>query len=79
LRSSYKCRTNQQFAANIVISGATFFERNHPMTISIGTAYGITSRQIEQFCVAAALRSWPPDIDDVPKVSATKKVPSRGR
>ncbi len=29
---------DQQFAAKMVVSGATVFERNHPITIAIGTA-----------------------------------------
>ncbi|MBB4396677.1 hypothetical protein [Bradyrhizobium sp. ERR14] len=41
--------TDQQFAAKMLISGATVFERSHPMTIAIGTAYGWSSEQIDQF------------------------------
>lgn len=43
----------QQFAANMIISGATSFERMHPMTVAIGTAYGWSSEQVDQFFIAA--------------------------
>lgn len=46
--------TAQQFAAKMVVSGATTFERAHPMTIAIGTAYGMTSDDIDAFFIAAA-------------------------
>lgn len=45
---------SQQFAAKMLVSGATVFERNHPMTIAIGAAYGMTSEQIDEFFRAAA-------------------------
>lgn len=43
-----------QFAAKMLVSGATVFERNHPMTIAIGTAYGWTADQIDDFFRAAS-------------------------
>jgi hypothetical protein len=46
---------DQQFAAKMVVSGATSFERQHPMTIAIGTAYGMSSEQIDEFFAAAAV------------------------
>jgi hypothetical protein len=47
---------DQQFAAKMLVSGATVFERSHPMTVAIGTAYGWTSAQIDAlFSAAAAL------------------------
>lgn len=46
--------SDQQFGANMIISGATQFVRNHPMTVAIGTAYGWTSDQIDQFFIAAS-------------------------
>jgi hypothetical protein len=45
----------QQFAAKMLVGGATVFERNHPMTIAIGTAYGWTSSQVDDFFRAASL------------------------
>lgn len=46
---------DQQFAAKMLVGGATLFERNHPMTIAIGTAYGWTSGQVDDFFRAASL------------------------
>jgi hypothetical protein len=45
---------DQQFNAKMIVSGATVFERNNPLTIAIGTAYGWSSAQIDAFFVAAA-------------------------
>jgi hypothetical protein len=38
----------------MILSGATVFERNHPMTIAIGEAYGWTSEQVDGFFRTAA-------------------------
>jgi hypothetical protein len=46
---------DQQFAAQMILSGATVFERTHPMTETIGTAYGWTGDQVDDFFRAAAL------------------------
>jgi hypothetical protein len=46
---------DQQFGAKMLVGGATVFERNHPMTIAIGTAYGWTSEQVDDFFRAASL------------------------
>jgi hypothetical protein len=46
---------DQQFNAKMIISGATTFLRNHPLTVSIGAAFGMTPAQIDQFFIAAAL------------------------
>jgi hypothetical protein len=46
---------DQQFSIKMVVSGATMFERQNPLTISIGTAYGMTSDQIDAFFLAASL------------------------
>lgn len=46
---------DQQFAAQMIVSGATVFERTNPLTIQIGAAYGWTSAQIDAFFTAAAL------------------------
>lgn len=46
---------DQQFAAKMLVSGATVFERTHPMTIAIGAAYGWTPSQIVDFFQAAAV------------------------
>lgn len=45
---------DQQFAAKMLVSGATVFERNHPMTLAIGAARGMSSEQIDDFFRAAA-------------------------
>ena len=45
---------DQQFAAKMLVSGATLFNRTHPMTIAIGTAYGWTPAQIDEFFRAAS-------------------------
>lgn len=44
----------QQFAAKMILSGATQFERNNPLTASIGTALGWTPAQIDAFFIAAS-------------------------
>lgn len=44
----------QQFAAKMIISGATQFDRNNPLTLSVGAALGWTSEQIDAFFIAAA-------------------------
>ena len=46
--------SDQQFAAKMLVSGATVFERNHPMTEAIGGAYGWNGAQIDAFFTAAA-------------------------
>lgn len=44
----------QKFAAQMILSGATTFERNHPLTQSIGTSLGWTDNAIDDFFRAAA-------------------------
>lgn len=44
----------QKFAAQMILSGATTFERYHPLTQSIGAALGWTDDQIDQFFRSAA-------------------------
>ena len=46
---------DQQFNAKMIISGATIFFRDHPLTVGIGAAFGMTPTQIDQFFIAAAL------------------------
>jgi hypothetical protein len=46
--------SEQQFAAKMLVSGATVFERSHPMTIAIGAAYGMSSDQVDEFFREAA-------------------------
>ncbi len=50
-----RCQADQQFAVKMLVSGATKFDRNNPVTIEIGTAYGMTSDQIDAFFHRAAL------------------------
>lgn len=45
---------DQKFAATMLLSGATVFERNHPFTEAVGAALGWTSEQIDAFFMAAA-------------------------
>lgn len=45
---------DEQFSAKMILSGATTFERNHPMTQAIGAAYGMSSAQIDQLFLAAS-------------------------
>jgi hypothetical protein len=45
----------QQFEATMMISGATTFERSHPLTIAIGAAYGWTVDRIDALFRAAAV------------------------
>jgi len=44
----------QQFDAEMLLSGATAFERNHPLTNAIGAAQGMTPDQVDQFFRDAA-------------------------
>lgn len=46
---------DQQFGAKMLVSGATIYERSHPMTIAIGMAYGWNDAEIDEFFVAAAV------------------------
>lgn len=43
-----------RFAAEMLLSGATVFDRYHPLTIAVGSAQGMSSEQIDQFFIAAA-------------------------
>lgn len=43
-----------RFGAKMLVSGATVFERRHPMTEAIGSAYGWSAEQIDAFFIAAA-------------------------
>lgn len=45
----------QQFGASMIVSGATIFQRHHPLTIAIGAASGWTADQIHAFFRAAAV------------------------
>jgi hypothetical protein len=45
----------EKFAANMLLAGATVFERNHPLTDAIGAAQGMTSNQVDDFFRAAAV------------------------
>lgn len=44
----------QRFSAQMVLAGATVFERNHPLTEAVGAALGWSSEQIDAFFIAAA-------------------------
>jgi len=45
---------DQKFAATMLLSGATQFERVHPLTEAVGAYLGWTSEQIDQFFIQAA-------------------------
>lgn len=45
---------DQKFAATMLLSGATIFERYHPFTNAVGAALGWTPDQVDQFFVAAS-------------------------
>ena len=44
----------QQFDAKMKVSGATVFNRDDPLTIGIGQAYGMSAGDIDQFFTEAA-------------------------
>jgi len=44
---------DEKFAAEMLLSGATIFQRNHPLTNAIGQTYGMTSEQIDEFFINA--------------------------
>ena len=45
---------DEKFAATMLLSGATVFERTHPFTEAVGAALGWTSEQIDGFFIQAA-------------------------
>lgn len=45
---------DQQFSAKMIVSGATIYKREDPLTVAIGTAYGWSAGQIDAFFQAAA-------------------------
>lgn len=45
---------DQQFAARMLLSGATQFERRHPMVNLFSAAFGWTDAQLDQFWIAAS-------------------------
>ena len=47
--------SDQQFAAKMLLAGATTFQRQHSLTLAIGAAYGWTPEQIDTFFAAGAL------------------------
>lgn len=42
-----------KFAAEMLLSGATIFQRNHPLTDAIGQTYGMSPTQIDEFFINA--------------------------
>ena len=44
-----------KFAANMMLSGATVFQRTNALTEQVGMAMGWTSEQLDQFFLAASL------------------------
>ena len=44
-----------KFAANMMLSGATIFQRDNALTQQVGAAMGWTTEQLDQFFLAAAL------------------------
>jgi hypothetical protein len=45
---------DEKFAAQMILSGATIFQRDAPLTASLGAAFGWTPEQIDSFFLAAA-------------------------
>ncbi|MCW2243566.1 hypothetical protein [Azospirillum canadense] len=45
---------DQRFAAEMLLSGATSFERAHPLSIAIGVARGMSDAEVDGFFRAAA-------------------------
>lgn len=45
---------DQKFGAEMLVSGATVFERAHPLTVAIGQAYGWDGAKMDDFWRAAA-------------------------
>jgi hypothetical protein len=45
---------DEKFAAQMILSGATVFHRNAPLTASLGAAFGWTPEQIDSFFLAAS-------------------------
>lgn len=46
---------NAKFAANMMLSGATIFQRSNALTEQVGMAMGWTSDQLDQFFLSASL------------------------
>jgi hypothetical protein len=46
--------SDQQFGANMLLCGATTFDRNHPMVAVLGQAFGWTNTQLDALWTAAA-------------------------
>lgn len=44
----------QQFGAKMLLSGATIYDRNHPLTEAVVAHLGWTSDQVDQFFIQAA-------------------------
>lgn len=45
----------ERFAAQMLLSGATTFNRNHPLTEAVGQSLGWSAQQIDNFFLSAAL------------------------
>jgi len=45
----------QQFSAKITLTGATSFERNHPLTPILGGMYGLDSNDLDIVWAAASV------------------------
>lgn len=44
----------QQFAAEMLLSGAVSFVRSHPLTVAFGQAFGWTSEQLDELWIEAS-------------------------
>lgn len=44
----------QQFAVKMLLSGATVFERTHPLTVAIADSFGWTDAKVNQFFTQAS-------------------------
>lgn len=45
---------DQRFSAKMLVSGATVFERNHPLMLVLTQTLDITSEELDEFFIAAA-------------------------
>ncbi|QCN96675.1 hypothetical protein D3093_15150 (plasmid) [Azospirillum argentinense] len=46
--------SGERFAAEMLLSGATTYERAHPLSVAIGEARGLTPEEVDAFFQAAA-------------------------
>lgn len=45
---------DEKFLAEMLLSGATIYKRDHPLTEAIGAAFNMTPGDVDEFFIAAA-------------------------